>query len=105
MKLKDLIDLPEKKIKHREDGECGCKYMEENTPCEIEVESYNQAKKEIGELELELDVEKIEQFILDWMQLPEGATHFTVNGKEVHTGYLVARFAQAVADNFKEIIK
>ena len=50
--LKDLDALiPKKKeSNHKEDGECGCKYLDIDCPCEIDVNAYNDAIDEMHEI-------------------------------------------------------
>lgn len=54
IRVRDVVEMKEKKNNHQEDGECGCKYLDENCPCEVDVNGYNEALKEIGSKEIDL---------------------------------------------------
>ena len=90
MKLKDLIKLPEKK-----DGSSN--WCEERATFN---KGYNIAREEDGNIEVELDAEKIEKIMV--------ATPYKVLPGFIKMGMdkcLIERIAKAIADKFKEIIK
>ena len=45
-----LSQMKEKEVEHQEDGECGCSYLDEEYPCQIENEARNNAIKDLKEL-------------------------------------------------------
>ena len=83
MKIKDLQGFPEKKYDPR-------KQCQPDFPKAFDrgqVNGYNQALSELGELEVSLDVEIIEEII-----------------DQIHPQFRIPRLAQAIA-NSKEVVR
>ena len=92
MKLKNLVKLPEKR-RPEEDPE------QQGSPEDTANYEYNQAIDQIGEIEVELDVGKIYKFLSNNASV--GHTFLDTYLSEGEMKFL----AQAIADNFKEIVK
>ena len=94
MKLKNLVDLPEKKDEQ---------FFTQN-------KGYNQAIDQIGNIEVELDVKKILDITIEWFKKKheEDAEYFAILDDTtcvIDGSYHLKELIQIIADNFKDIVK
>lgn len=104
MKLKNLKGFPEKKS-----CEIWCDTFLGGHSCNCGMEGLNKAIDQIGNIEVELDVGKVQEKIVKWFEVQQEFNYFHKydNGDraEIDGEFPLIELAQAIADNFKEIVK